>query len=980
MSRSARLTVAVIALLLCVEAPAAAAPNTTAEPSFVTNGQVHEVLRTPDRTFLGGDFDYIGPPTGSGVVMNFGGAVDTDFPVINGPVTASTSDGSGGYFIGGEFTRVGNSDRDGLAHILPDGTVDPNFNPDVTYTSTQDAIRSVSRSGSDLFIAGSFSHINGTAQGNVAKLATATGALVTAFDPIVGTVNVVLASNGKVYLGGTFTTVNSTSRLRLAAINPTTGDLDTGFVANIDSTETSKSVEALINRNSDLYVSGSFETVNGTARPGVAKVNENTGVLDTGFNAGRTRIRTYPALAVNNTKLFVGDRDQVHSFDQTTGARDAAFAVVLDGADFASADTMVLSGSNLLIGGDFTRVNDSTRLRFASVDADDGQVNNQFVQTFSHAPVTMTAEITTRPFVGGEFTSAGGVERRSVAALDASGDVDPGFENNRFSGFDLNEPGRIITMAFGDGRLYIGGDIRKLDDDDRFGLFALDPATGNFVPGFNGETGGAGGGEINDLELRNGRLYVAGRFESIGGGERRNLAALNPATGVPIDGWAPNPRHVTDFDDVSDLAFHGQRVYVAGRFDTIGGQAHDWVAALDEETGAVDPSFDLDLETNQSQPMRSLDADGSRVYVGGLFSSVNGFPRGNVVAVTANTGDTVVGWNVTASSSVDDIAIAGDRIFLAGFFREINSNDRRGFAAVARTNGALDAWNPLVASPPVFGAIGSGNSIAVSHGRVGMGGNFTRVDGRPRSGLISVATPMPVNSALPVVSGTARDGQTLTCSTGTWSNSPAFAFEWLRDSRPIAGAGASSYTLTGADVGRSVRCRVTASNSDGSAEQLSAAVAVEPPQPPPDPPAGGGTPDPPAGGGAPVTPSQPVGGGQPGGSSPPIGDPGPPRGDATPAAAVARIVRSTATFKKGVVSLKLSCPRGGGKCTGTATVTTADRKRKKLGSARFNIAAGKTVVVKVKLGRGVQAAAKRLKKVRVAVGEASATLPLRVKR
>ena len=198
-----------------------------------------------------------------------------------------------------------------------------------------------------------------------------------------------------------------------------------------------------------------------------------------------------------------------------------------------------------------------------------------------------------------------------------------------------------------------------------------------------------------------------------------------------------------------------------------------------------------------------------------------------------------MGWNVTSQSAVDDIAIGGDRVFLAGFFRQINGTDRRGFAAVARTNGALDPWNPLVASPPDFNVLGIGNSIAVAHGRIDMGGNFNRVDALPRSGFLSVSTPMPVNTAAPSVSGTAREGQVLTCSPGTWSNSPAFAFEWLRDGPPIAGATASTYTLVAADAGHDVACRVTASNSDGSAELASAAVAVEPPPAPPTPPTTG---------------------------------------------------------------------------------------------------------------------------------------------
>jgi hypothetical protein len=972
MARSARLALVAIALTLCLEAPSAAAPSTTAEPSFVTNGQVDKVLRTPTRTFLGGDFDYIGPPTGFGTVLNSGGSVDASYPVINGPVKASVQDGSGGYFIGGEFTRVGSADRDGLAHILQNGTVDPSFNPDVTLVN-QGGIRAMSRSGTRLYIAGSFTHVNGTQRGGVALLDTTNGALSGTWNPTVGTVNAIVAQSNIVYLGGTFTTVNGTARKRLAAVDETDASTVTGFVADLDSDETSKRANALLLKDGELYVAGAFGTVNNTARPGVAAVSATTGALDTTFApTGLFDFQDYNSLAANSTQLFLGgDRNQVQSFTVSNGARDNAFVVNLDGPQFAEATTLLVSGSNLLVGGFFTRVNDTPRQRFTSVSTTTGAVNSSVVQTYSHAPRTMTGPdsfSSGKLFVGGDFTSAGGVERRSVAALDAAGDVDPAFENNGLKdGFSQGDPARIVAMAFGNGRLYVGGDIREVDGEDRFGVFALNAATGAIDESFNGETGGPGGGEIKDLELRDGRLYAAGSFAEIGGAARRNLAALDPATGVPVPGFAPNPSHVSNFDDVAEIAIQGQRMYVGGRFDTIGGLARDWIAALDLSTGAVDPAFDLDLETTQTQPIRSLATDGTRVYVGGFFSSVNGFPRGNVAAVTADTGDTVVGWNVTAGSAVDDIAVAGDRVFVAGFFNQINGTTRRGFAAVSRSGGALDAWDPLVASPLVAGAPGSGNSIALAHGRIDMGGNFNRVDGRPRSAYLSVTTPMPVNSVAPAISGTPRAGQALTCSTGTWSNAPTFAFEWLRDGQPIAGATAATYALTASDAGRSISCRVTASNSDGTAEQASAAVAIDPPPPPPP-----ADPEP--------APPQPDGGTQPGGIAPPTGGSGPPRGEGTVRPAAARIVRSTVTLKKGVASLKLSCPSGGTDCTGTVTVTTSDRKRTKLGSARFVIKAGKTGTVKVKLARRVQASAARLKKVRVAAGEAAATLPLRVKR
>jgi len=91
----------------------------------------------------------------------------------------------------------------------------------------------------------------------------------------------------------------------------------------------------------------------------------------------------------------------------------------------------------------------------------------------------------------------------------------------------------------------------------------------------------------------------------------------------------------------------------------------------------------------------------------------------------------------------------------------------------------------------------------------------------------------PVNTALPAVSGSATQGQTLTTTNGVWSNSPtSFAYQWLRcdtsgaNCAAIASATASTYTLVAADVGSRIVSSVTASNTSGSATAASAATAV----------------------------------------------------------------------------------------------------------------------------------------------------------
>lgn len=77
----------------------------------------------------------------------------------------------------------------------------------------------------------------------------------------------------------------------------------------------------------------------------------------------------------------------------------------------------------------------------------------------------------------------------------------------------------------------------------------------------------------------------------------------------------------------------------------------------------------------------------------------------------------------------------------------------------------------------------------------------------------------PVNTVAPAITGTAQEGQTLTCSTGTWTGTPTitYAYQWKRNGSNIGSATNSTYTLVTADVGQSITCTVTATNGIGSA-------------------------------------------------------------------------------------------------------------------------------------------------------------------
>jgi hypothetical protein len=119
-------------------------------------------------------------------------------------VFAVTGDGQGGWFIGGDFWRVGNQTRQNLAHIDRNGHVYTAWHP-----SVDGDVDTLARQGRTLYLAGSFRHVAGVSRAGVAAIDTVTGR-TTAWLPAVTNVDQIVATASAVYLasGQTITPVD----------------------------------------------------------------------------------------------------------------------------------------------------------------------------------------------------------------------------------------------------------------------------------------------------------------------------------------------------------------------------------------------------------------------------------------------------------------------------------------------------------------------------------------------------------------------------------------------------------------------------------------------------------------------------------------------------------------------------------------------------------------------------------------------------
>lgn len=275
-------------------------------------------------------------------------------------------------------------------------------------------------------------------------------------------------------------------------------------------------------------------------------------------------------------------------------------------------------------------------------------------------------------FLGGDFSSlrspgnTQSIAISNLAALDASGSPLPGFRAHSFNGtvFALTTDGATVTA---------GGAFTKVDGAGALRMARFDASTGvrrAFKSGVKGTVFAA--------VQAGGRLYVGGRFGTVQGQPRGNLAALDAATGTLDPAWTPqatliandvkpnDPKHNNTPVRDLEVSADGARVYVAGDFDLLDGQARPALAAVDPVTGATDATFTPKLGgINKSfQGFQIALAPGTGNAAPGVVLAAGGVTnkawRFNLDGTSA--------WVVNADGDLQAAAVLGDTVYLGGHF------------------------------------------------------------------------------------------------------------------------------------------------------------------------------------------------------------------------------------------------------------------------------------------------------------------------
>ena len=475
--------------------------------------------------------------------LNSDGNLDSSFLAVgsgaNAPLYALALQPDGKIAIGGTFTNFSGAARNGIARLNANGTVDTSFLS--TGSGANNIVRSLGiQSDGKVVLGGAFTLVNDQVRGGVARL-NDTGTLDNAGAGVVrhDVAVVGVQSDGKVIIGGSFVNFAGTSRNRIARLN-NDGTLDTSFLAS--GAGANGDVLALaIQTDGKIVIGGTFTNVNGTARNRIARLNTD-GSLDTGFLVGAGADSTVRKIAIQSDgRILLGGT--FANIDGTarngiarlgaTGGLDNSFLGSGNGANGPVSTLALQSGGKVLIGGDFTSFNGTSRNRVARLNAD-GTLDNAFLSSGSGANdqlFALAVQTDGKVLIGGLFTTVNGLARNHIARLNADGTLDAAFltsaagANSAVRAMVVQSAGRIVIGGeFGNyNNVYRGGSARLKTDG------SLDETFINFNSGANGR--------VTAIALQSdGKVIIGGLFSTVNDFTRGGVARLTIDTAVnPID-------------------------------------------------------------------------------------------------------------------------------------------------------------------------------------------------------------------------------------------------------------------------------------------------------------------------------------------------------------------------------------------------------------------------------------------------------------
>ncbi|MGV3610854.1 MAG: T9SS type A sorting domain-containing protein [Fluviicola sp.] len=680
------------------------------------------------------------------------------FPQTNGTVYASVPDGSGGVFIGGSFSMVGDSVRRNLAHININGEVMPlgvgtnstvytlllkddilyfgglfsvvntdsiqnvaaynlasntleNLNLDFSISFSY--VRSLKIHGDSLFIGGYFPSINSLPMAHLGLVNLQNYSLIPWYHSINEEVSTMDIRGNELFIGGWFDSVQGQSRNHLASLMLSSLTL-TSFQPNVNGI-----VRKLLVDDSTLYFGGVFTTVDSSPRTRIASININSGALTSWDPLLNDEVQD---IYINDSVILISggftscegtQSNNIARFDKQTG-NHIPWLLTLNN------DVYTISPLNqsYFLGGSFVYVDSYYQNYLAGIN-----LNNNLPVSWNpviNNPVTDLIVADSLLFFSGTFSTVNGVSRSKLAVFDLN--------DHSLEAYSPNPDGKVNCMKIDDGHLYLGGEFTQFDAQSRNRLAKIDLQNLS-LQSWNPSCSGY----VNALAINDTNVFIGGNFTQINGIGRIDIANTDKITGNLL-GLSFTPVSITGSGTVYELALKDSLLLVGAQYYTQTYDDFKHLFAINLNQGSVDPFFPhADLLVN------SISVSDGKTYVGGTFSSAGGSYAHKLARYDISSGK-LSPWRTKIIGSVSDMLLEDSVLFIGGTVSSVNGQTCGNIAAINIHNSQLIPWpvttddgNSLT-NDNVRALVKKGDTVFVS-------GNFNTINGQPQAKASAVSYP-----------------------------------------------------------------------------------------------------------------------------------------------------------------------------------------------------------------------------------------------
>jgi uncharacterized delta-60 repeat protein len=379
----------------------------------------------------------------------------------------------GKILVGGNFTTLAHLGptvtRNHIARLETDGRLDQTLNLSISlFGGGGGVLTTVVQPDGKILIGGSFTSVLGVERNNIARLNT-DGTLDTAFNPNANSAVYAIAvqTDGKILVGGVFfnvaNSIGGQPRRFIARLDATTGQADS-FDPNASSVVYSIAVQT----DGKILAGGAFTSIGGQLRNHIARLDATAGLADS-FDPNANDDLTAIAMQADGKILAGGNfheiggqpRPFIARLDATTGLADSFDANATGGV----TSIVVQADGKILAGGAFDRIGGQQRNYIARLDATTGLADS-FNPNAASFVYSLAVQADGKILASGEFNSMGGQPRHHIARLEGTTGVADSFNPNANGAAIINS----VAVA-ADGKILAGGDFSSIGGETR-SLFA----------------------------------------------------------------------------------------------------------------------------------------------------------------------------------------------------------------------------------------------------------------------------------------------------------------------------------------------------------------------------------------------------------------------------------------------------------------------------------------------------------------------------